>query len=88
MTIGVRIHAMPARVDWALVDRFRAIPVANISGSMSRTSARSMSRMGARSMSRMGADGPRLQMAAIKGGTSDRAGIDATLTRLGCKVMG
>ena len=36
MTIGFRIHPMPARVDPALVDRFRAIPVANISDSMSR----------------------------------------------------
>jgi hypothetical protein len=55
MTIDVRIHAIPARVDPALVDRFRAIPVANISGSMSRTSARSMSRTSARSMSRISA---------------------------------
>jgi RraA family protein len=39
MTIGFRIHPMPARVDPGLVDRFRSIPVANISDSMSRMSA-------------------------------------------------
>jgi regulator of RNase E activity RraA len=36
MTIGFRIHPMPARVDPGLVDRFRSIPVANISDSMFR----------------------------------------------------
>ncbi len=39
MTIGFRIHPMPARIDPGLVDRFRAIPVANISDSMSRMTA-------------------------------------------------
>jgi RraA family protein len=39
MTIGFRIHPMPARIDPGLVDRFRSIPVANISDSMSRMSA-------------------------------------------------
>ena len=39
MTIGFRIHPMPARVDPGVVDRFRSIPVANISDSMSRMSA-------------------------------------------------
>jgi RraA family protein len=39
MTIGFRIHPIPARVDPGLVDRFRSIPVANISDSMSRMSA-------------------------------------------------
>lgn len=39
MTIGFRIHPMPARIDPGIVDRFRAIPVANISDSMSRMSA-------------------------------------------------
>ncbi|HET6307386.1 MAG TPA: RraA family protein [Rhodopila sp.] len=39
MTIGFRIHPMTDRVDPALVERFRAIPVANISDSMSRMTA-------------------------------------------------
>ena len=39
MTIGFRIHPMPARVDPGLVDKFRSIPVANISDSMSRMTA-------------------------------------------------
>jgi RraA family protein len=39
MTIGFRIYPLTARVDPGLVDRFRAIPVANISDSMSRMSA-------------------------------------------------
>jgi RraA family protein len=39
MTIGFRIYPLTARVDAGLVDRFRAIPVANISDSMSRMSA-------------------------------------------------
>ena len=36
MTIGFRIHPMPTRVDPDLVAEFRAIPVANISDSISR----------------------------------------------------
>jgi RraA family protein len=39
MTIGFRIHPMPVRVDPGLVDRFRALPVANVSDSMSRMTA-------------------------------------------------
>jgi RraA family protein len=39
MTIGLRIYPLTTRVDPGLVDRFRAIPVANISDSMSRMSA-------------------------------------------------
>jgi RraA family protein len=39
MTIGFRIHPIHARIDAGLIDRFRAIPVANISDSMSRMSA-------------------------------------------------
>jgi hypothetical protein len=39
MTIGFRIHPMTDRVDPALVELFRAIPVANISDSMSRMTA-------------------------------------------------
>ena len=39
MTIGFRIHPMTARIDPGLVERFRSIPVANISDSMSRMSA-------------------------------------------------
>lgn len=39
MTIGFRIHSIPARVDPGLVERFRSIPVANISDSMSRMTA-------------------------------------------------
>jgi RraA family protein len=39
MTIGFRIHPIHARIDAGLIDRFRSIPVANISDSMSRMSA-------------------------------------------------
>lgn len=39
MTIGFRIHPLTHRVDSGLVDRFRPIPVANISDSMSRMTA-------------------------------------------------
>jgi RraA family protein len=39
MTVGFRIHPLTTRIDAGLVDRFRAIPVANISDSMSRMSA-------------------------------------------------
>ncbi|HBK07676.1 MAG TPA: methyltransferase [Acetobacteraceae bacterium] len=39
MTIGFRINPLTNRVDPNLVDRFRPIPVANISDSMSRMSA-------------------------------------------------
>ncbi len=39
MTIGFRIHPLTVRVDPGLVDRFRAIPVANISDSMARMTA-------------------------------------------------
>src|ERR1700761_1208421 len=39
MTVGFRIHPLTTRVDPGLVDRFRSIPVANISDSMSRMSA-------------------------------------------------
>jgi len=39
MTIGFRIHSLTSRVDRGLVDRFRSIPVANVSDSMSRMTA-------------------------------------------------
>ena len=39
MTIGFRIHPLTTRIDPGLVDRFRPIPVANISDSMWRMTA-------------------------------------------------
>ena len=39
MTIGFRIARRRRKVDAALVERFRSIPVANVSGSMSRMAA-------------------------------------------------
>jgi hypothetical protein len=51
MTTGFRIHPMPARVDPGLVDRFRSIPIANISGSMSQMTAGGPPLIGPRSRS-------------------------------------